>query len=148
MPVAAAKMVETINTAMNSAPRTRAMIIWIEANNRSIKPADSITIPIRTNKGTAISWSFSIVELVFSVINRVVSLKFAPQMPKTNARKISVNDIGKPMNITKSIAPSMISPMVGLDRLGFAFIRSVNHSPPGTSSGVKIARISQINAIK
>ena len=48
-------MVDTIKTAMNSAPRMRAMIIWIEANSRSIRPAASITMPIKTNSGTAIS---------------------------------------------------------------------------------------------
>ena len=55
MPVAAAKIVETINTAINNEPRTRAMIIWIEANNLSINPAASITIPISINSGTAIN---------------------------------------------------------------------------------------------
>ncbi len=55
MPVAAAKIVDTISTAMNSAPRTRDMIIWIDANSRSIKPAASMTIPIRTKSGTAMS---------------------------------------------------------------------------------------------
>ena len=55
IPVAAAKMVETISTAINREPRTRAMIIWIDANKRSINPAASITMPIKTNKGTAMS---------------------------------------------------------------------------------------------
>ena len=72
------------------------------------------------------------VEFVLSVINNVVSLKFAPQMPKTKAKKISVKEIGKPTKITKSIAPSMIKPMVGLSSPGRADIRSENHAPPGT----------------
>ena len=88
------------------------------------------------------------VEFVFSVISKVVSLKFAPQMPKTKPRKIRVNEIGKPIKITNNIAISMISPMVGLDRLGRAFMRSVNHSPPGTQSGAKIASTSQVSAIR
>jgi len=53
IPVAAAKMVDTIRTAMNKDPRTRAMIIWIEAKRRSIRPAASITMPIKTKSGTA-----------------------------------------------------------------------------------------------
>ena len=55
IPVAAAKIVDTIKTAINKAPRTRDMIIWIDENKRSIKPADSITMPIKTNNGTAIN---------------------------------------------------------------------------------------------
>ena len=115
------------------------MIIWIDANKRSIRPAASITIPIRMNNGTAINWSFSIVEFVFNVINSVVNLKFDPQIPKIKARKIKVNEIGNPMKITKIIAPSMIKPIVGFDRPGRAFIRSVNQSPPGVISGANTA---------
>ena len=148
IPVAAAKIVATIKTAMKSAPRTRAIIIWIEANRRSIRPAASMMMPIRTKSGTAINWSFSMVELVFSVISKVVSLKFAPHIPKTIARKIRVNEIGNPMKITNSIAASMISPIVGFDRLGRIFMMSVNHSPPGTTSGAKIARTSHVSAIR
>ena len=88
------------------------------------------------------------VELVFSVINSVVSLKLAPQIPKTKARKINVNAIGKPIKITKSMAPSMINPMVALSMFGRADMRSENHSPPGTMSGWNIARKSQVSAIK
>ena len=88
------------------------------------------------------------VELVFSVINNVVSLKFAPQMPNTNARKINVKAMGKPIKITKSIAPSIIRPMVGLERLGRALIKSVNQAPPGTMSGAKTANTSQIRRIR
>ena len=87
------------------------------------------------------------VELVFSVINSVVSLKLAPQIPKTKARKINVNAIGKPIKITNSMAASMINPMVGLSRFGRADMMSENHSPPGTRSGWKTARLSQISPI-
>ena len=55
MPVAAANIVETIRTAMYSEPRIRDIIIWIDANKRSIKPAASMTIPIKMNRGTAIN---------------------------------------------------------------------------------------------
>ncbi len=88
------------------------------------------------------------VELVFSVINSVVSLKLEPQIPKTKARKINVNAIGKPIKITNSMAPSMINPMVALSISGRAFMRSVNHSPPGTRSGWNTARVSQVNATR
>jgi hypothetical protein len=53
------------------------------------------------------------VEFVFKVMRRPVSLKFRPQIPKPKARKINVNDIGKPMKITKIIAPSIIKPIIG-----------------------------------
>ena len=82
----------------------------------------------------------SIVEFVLSVNRSVVGLKFAFQMPKMKARKIKVNEIGNPIKITKSMALSMIKPIVGLDNPGRAFIRSVNQSPPGTRSGTKTAR--------
>ena len=124
------------------------MIIWIDANNRSIRPAASMTIPIRMNRGTAISWSFSIVEFVFKVIKSVVSLKFDAQMPKKKAKKINVNEIGKPIKITKIIAANMMKPIVGFERPGRADIISVNHSPPGVASGKKTAITSQIKAIK
>ena len=94
-----------------------------------------MTIPIKMNSGTAISWSFSIVEFVFKVIKSVVSLKFDAQMPKKKAKKINVNEIGKPTKITKIIAANMMNPMVGLERPGRADIISVNHSPPGVASG-------------
>ena len=107
-----------------------------------------MTIPIKMNNGTAISWSFNIVEFVFNVINKVVNLKFDPQIPKIKAKKIKVNEIGKPMKITKIIVPSMIDPIIGFDKLGRAFIRSVNHSPPGVISGAKTAMTTHNNAIK
>ena len=53
------------------------------------------------------------VEFVFKVIRRPVSLKLSPQIPKPKAKKINVNDIGKPIKITKIIAPNMINPMMG-----------------------------------
>ena len=124
------------------------MIIWMDANNRSMRPAASMTIPIKMNRGTAMSWSLSIVEFVFKVIKSVVSLKFDAQMPKTKAKKINVNEIGKPIKITKIIAANMMNPMVGLERPGRADMISVNHSPPGVASGKKTARTSQIKAIK
>ena len=124
------------------------MIIWIDANSRSMRPAASITMPIRMNKGTAISWSFSIVEFVFRVIKSVVSLKFDAQMPKKKAKKINVKEIGKPTKITKIIAANMMKPIVGLERPGRADMISVNHSPPGVASGKKTAMTSQIKAIK
>ena len=43
------------------------------------------------------------VEFVFKVIRRPVNLKLRPQMPKPNAKKINVNDIGKPIKITKGM---------------------------------------------
>ena len=75
------------------------------------------------------------VELVFSVIKRVVNLKFDPQIPNTNAKKINVNEIGKPINITKSIAPSIISPMVGFDSPGPFAISPENQSVSGREFG-------------
>ena len=81
------------------------------------------------------SWSFSIVELVFSVIRSVVSLKLDPQMPNTKAKNIKVNEIGKPIKITKIIAASIIKPIVGLERFGRADMMSLNHSPPGVTPG-------------
>ena len=72
-----------------------------------------MTIPIKINKGTAISWSFNMVEFVFKVIRRPVSLKLSPQIPKPNAKKINVNDIGKPIKITKIMVPNMIKPIIG-----------------------------------
>ena len=88
------------------------------------------------------------VEFVFNVISNVVNLKLDPQIPKTNARNISVNDIGNPIKITKIIAASMIIPIVGLDNPGLVDIMSVNHSPPGVKSGKKTAITNQIRAIK
>ena len=87
------------------------------------------------------------VEFVFSVINSVVSLKLAPQIPKTKARKINVNAIGKPIKITNSMAVSMINPMVALSMFGRADMMSENHSPPGTRSGWNIARLSHNSPI-
>ena len=58
----------------------------------------------------------SIVEFVLSVIKSVVSLKFAPQIPKTKARNIKVKEIGKPMKMTNIIAASIIRPIVGFGR--------------------------------
>ena len=55
MPVAAANIVDTIRTAMYNEPRIRDIIIWIDANKRSIKPAASMTMPIKMNRGTAIN---------------------------------------------------------------------------------------------
>jgi len=69
-------------------------------------------------------------------------------MPKTKARKIKVNAIGKPIKITNSMAASMINPMVALSISGRADMRSVNASPPGTRSGLKTARVSHISPIK
>ena len=100
------------------------------------------------NSGTAINWSLSIVELVFSVIKSVVSLKFDPQIPKINAKKISVNEIGKPIKITKIIAANIIKPIIGLDKLGRDDMASVNHSPPGVISGVNTAKTSQSKIMK
>ena len=100
------------------------------------------------NNGTAINWSFNIVEFVLSVRSNVVNLKLDPQIPKTKARKISVNDIGKPIKITKSIAASIIKPIVGLDSPGFVEMISLNHSPPGVRSGEKTAITTQKSAIK
>ena len=75
------------------------------------------------------------VELVLSVIKSVVSLKFAPQIPKTKAKNIKVKDIGKPIKMTNIIAASIIRPIVGFDKPGREDIKSVNHSPPGVISG-------------
>ena len=104
-----------------------------------------MTMPIKTNNGTAISWSFNIVEFVPSVINKVEKKKLYPQMPKMKAKKISVNAIGNPIKITNNIAPIMIRPIVGLSSDGLAFIISVNPAPPGTKSGKKIANTSQVS---
>ena len=87
-------------------------------------------------------------EFVFKVISKVVNLKLDPQIPKTNARNISVNEIGNPIKITKIIAANMIIPMVGLDNPGLVDITSVNHSPPGVKSGKKTAIINQKRANK
>ena len=75
------------------------------------------------------------VELVLSVIKSVVSLKFAPQIPKTKAKNIKVKEIGKPIKMTNIIAANIIRPIVGFDKPGREDIISVNHSPPGVISG-------------
>ena len=74
-------------------------------------------------------------ELVPSVIRKVAKKKLYPQIPKTKAKKINVNEIGKPIKITNNIAPIMIRPIVGLSIDGVAFIISVNQAPPGITSG-------------
>ena len=113
----------------------------MDENKRSIKPAASITIPIKMNNGTAISWSFNMVEFVFSVISKPVSLKFKPQIPKPNAKKINVKDIGKPMNMTKIIAPSIIKPIMGfaISNMPPRSKRPVTHSNIGRMSGINIS---------
>jgi CheY-specific phosphatase CheX len=103
---------------------------------------------MRINNGTAINWSFSMVEFVFNVISNVVNLKLEPQIPKTKARNISVNEIGKPIKITKIIAASIIRPIVGFESPGRDDIKSVKASPPGIMSGRKTAITNQTRAIK
>ena len=71
-----------------------------------------------------------------------------PQIPKTKARKMSVNDIGKPINITKIIAANIIRPIVGFESPGRDDIISVKASPPGVMPGRKTAITSQKRAIK
>ena len=88
------------------------------------------------------------VELVFRVIKSVVSLKFDPQIPKTKARNIKVKEIGKPMKMTNIIAANMIRPIVGFDKPGRDDIMSVNHSPPGVTSGMKTAITNQRRVMK
>jgi hypothetical protein len=75
------------------------------------------------------------VELVLRVIKRVVNLKFEPQIPNTNAKKISVKEIGNPIKITNNIAPSIIRPMVGFDRLRPSPIIPENQSASGRAFG-------------
>ena len=75
------------------------------------------------------------VELVLRVIKRVVNLKFDPQIPNTKAKKINVKEIGNPIKITNSIAPSIIRPMVGFDRLRPSPTNSENQSAIGKALG-------------
>ena len=76
------------------------------------------------------------------------SKKLYKQIQKTNANKICVNEFGKPIKITNNIAPIMIRPIVGLSIDGVAFIISVNHAPPGITSGKKIANTSHVRAAR
>ena len=116
IPVAAANIVETNNTAIYRAPRVRDIISWTALNSRSISPACSITIPISMNSGTATSWSDNITELVCSVSKKNVKAELVPQAPNVNARNIRVKEIGNPTNIENSIAASINSPIVGLEK--------------------------------
>ena len=70
-----------------------------------------------------------------SVIRKVASWKFAPQVPKTKPRKTSVNEIGKPTKIENSIAPSMIRPMVGFSSPNPPPKAAMNQSSNGTVFG-------------
>ena len=70
MPVAAAKIIATNNTAKYNEPRKRASIKRTDSKSRSINPASSIITPIKTNSGTAANVCSSIVELNHSVISQ------------------------------------------------------------------------------
>ena len=82
------------------------------------------------------------VELVFKVMRRPVSLKLRPQIPKPKARKINVNDIGKPMKITKIMAPSIIKPIIGfgISNIPPLWNKPVTPSKIGKMFGTHISR--------
>ena len=56
-------------------------------------------------------------------------------MPKPNAKKINVNDIGKPIKITKIMVPNMIKPMTGF---------GISKNPPGSNRAVTHSKIGKI----
>ena len=62
-------------------------------------------------------------------------MKFKPHIPKPKARKISVNEIGKPIKITKIMAPSMINPIIGL---------GISKKPPRSNKEVTHSKIGRI----
>ena len=68
MPVAAAKIVETKSTAMYSEPRVEASMSCTDRNSRSMRPACSIMIPMKTKRGTAARVCSSITLLNWRVI--------------------------------------------------------------------------------
>lgn len=74
--VVVVKIVDMIRIVMNKVLCICVMIIWIDVKSCFINLVVFIMIFMRMNSGIVISWLFSMVELVFSVISRVVSLKF------------------------------------------------------------------------
>ena len=134
IPVAAANIIETNNTATNNAPRVRDIIIWTALNKRSMSPACSIIMPIKINKGTATSWSFIMVELTCRVSKKNANLLLPAIEANTKPRKIKVKEIGKPMKIENNMAANMSIPIIGFEILTSPS-KVDNQSPKGNTSG-------------
>ncbi len=134
MPVAAAKIIETNNTATNNAPRVRDIIICTALNRRSISPACSIIIPMKINKGTATSWSFIMVEFTCRVSKKNANLLLPPIEANTNPRKINVNEMGKPMKMENNMAANISIPTIGFEMLTSPSTLP-SQSPSGNTSG-------------